>query len=147
MSYNPDRPDSWTDCSQRDFEEWYREKGHVCLEEEVSCGDTRRVFGCEECVGEDLHAHGGILCRGDCRWHQGSRTCEPLSTEPSTQLVAGPTTAVSKKGNIFFSDILRTLCAHFNIIHLPYIEVQNQVKYGGHLDFFLSRCFRRLLNT
>ena len=29
----------------------------------------------------------------------------------------------------------------------PYIEVQNQVKYGGHLDFFSSRCFRTLLNT
>ena len=28
-----------------------------------------------------------------------------------------------------------------------YIEVRNQVKYGGHLDFFSSRCFRRLLNT
>ena len=30
---------------------------------------------------------------------------------------------------------------------IRYIEVQNQVKYGGHLDFFSSRCFRRLLNT
>ena len=29
----------------------------------------------------------------------------------------------------------------------PYIEVQNQVKYGGHLGFFSSCCFRKLLNT
>ena len=27
------------------------------------------------------------------------------------------------------------------------IDVQNQVKYGGQMDFFLSRCFRKLLNT
>ena len=31
--------------------------------------------------------------------------------------------------------------------HHTYIEVQNQVKYGGQMDFFLSRCFRKLLNT
>merc|ERR1712141_867390 len=30
---------------------------------------------------------------------------------------------------------------------LTYIEVQNQVKYGGNLNFFSSRCFRKLLNT
>lgn len=74
MSYNPDRPDSWTNCSKRDFEDWYRETGHGCLVEkevEVSCGDTRRVSGCRECVGEGLQPHGAILCRGDCRWHQG----------------------------------------------------------------------------
>ena len=28
-----------------------------------------------------------------------------------------------------------------------YIDVQNQVKYGGHMDFFLSRCFRKLLDA
>ena len=27
------------------------------------------------------------------------------------------------------------------------IDVQNQVKYGGQMDFFLSCCFRKLLNT
>ena len=43
MSYDLDRPDSWTNCSKKDFKEWYRSKGHACLEEEVSqvsCGDT-----------------------------------------------------------------------------------------------------------
>ena len=28
-----------------------------------------------------------------------------------------------------------------------YIEVQNRVKYGGQMDFFSSRCFRKLLNS
>jgi len=28
-----------------------------------------------------------------------------------------------------------------------YIDVQNQVKYGGQMDFLLSHCFRKLLNT
>ena len=28
-----------------------------------------------------------------------------------------------------------------------YIEVQNQVKYGGQMDFFPSRCFRKFLIT
>ena len=28
-----------------------------------------------------------------------------------------------------------------------YIEVQNQVKYGGKMDYFPSRCFWKLLNT
>ena len=75
MSYGTDRPDSWTNCSQGDFEDWYRRTGHGCLvekfEEEVSCGDTRRVSGCRECVGEGEEAAGATLCRGDCRWHQG----------------------------------------------------------------------------
>ena len=35
----------------------------------------------------------------------------------------------------------------FHLEPCQYIEVRNQVKYGGHLDFFSSRCFRRLLNT
>ena len=89
MSYNPDRPDSWTNCSQRDFEDWYRETGHGCLVEkavEVSCGDTRRVSVCKECVGEGLHAHGATLCRGDCRWLQG--TC--LSAGKSVKLTMFP---------------------------------------------------------
>jgi len=66
MSYSPDRPDSWTDCSKKDFEDWYRETGHACLVEagQVSCGDTRRVAECKDC--------GAVLCRGDCRWNQGA---------------------------------------------------------------------------
>ena len=78
MSYSPDRPDSWTDCSKKDFEDWYRETGHGCLVEkavQVSCGDTRRVAGCKECVGEGLEAYGAVLCKGDCGWHQGA--CGP----------------------------------------------------------------------
>ena len=115
MSNNPDRPDSWTTCSQRDFEEWYRETGHACLEEvsEVSCGDTRRVSRCEECVGEGLKADGAVLCQGDCRWHQGS--CDPLSTGSTTTTTTPPGPA-----NIFFLDILRTICDHFNIMHSTY---------------------------
>ena len=33
------------------------------------------------------------------------------------------------------------------IHHICYIDVQNQVKYGGQMHFFLSRCFQKLLNT
>ena len=116
MSYNPDRPDSWTDCSKKDFEDWYRSKGHACLEEEVSCvscGDTRRVSGCQECVGEGLKAHGAVLCQGDCRWHQSS--CGPLSTGSTTTTTTPPGPA-----NIFFLDIPRTICDHFNIMHSTY---------------------------
>ena len=101
MSYDLDRPDSWTNCSKKDFKEWYRSKGHACLEEEVSevsCGDTRRVSGCQDCVGEGLKAHGVVLCQGDCRWHQGS--CHPLSTGSTTT-----TTTTPAPGNIFFLDI------------------------------------------
>ena len=38
-------------------------------------------------------------------------------------------------------------CERGLYVLLGYIEVQNQVKYGGQMDFFSSCCFRKLLNT
>ena len=33
MSYGDGRPDKWSDCSNKDFTEWWRKNGHTCVKE------------------------------------------------------------------------------------------------------------------
>ena len=46
MSYGEDRPDTWSDCSNEDFKEWFKTKGYPCFangDERVSCGPDQPV--------------------------------------------------------------------------------------------------------
>ena len=41
MSYGKNRPNTWSDCSNEDFKEWYKTKGFACFAKDVqqlSCG-------------------------------------------------------------------------------------------------------------
>ena len=33
MSYYPNTPDKWSDCSNSDFINWWRKEGHTCVVE------------------------------------------------------------------------------------------------------------------
>ena len=81
MSYGKERPaETWSDCSNRDFEEWYRAHGHSCLIEDqvnqVNCGFFNAT-NCGECTKDSASvALDHMLCQGDCTMEEGS--CVPL---------------------------------------------------------------------
>ena len=46
MSYGEDRPDTWSDCSNEDFKDWFKTKGYPCFakgDDRVSCGPDQPV--------------------------------------------------------------------------------------------------------
>ena len=46
MSYGEDRPDTWSDCSNEDFKDWFKTKGYPCFakgDNRVSCGPDQPV--------------------------------------------------------------------------------------------------------
>ena len=72
MSYGKERPaHSWSECSNRDFEEWYRKYGHTCLIKEqgsqVNCG-LFKASSCWECTKDAAAGYlASIVCQGECQ--------------------------------------------------------------------------------
>merc|ERR1719319_1089717 len=81
MSYGKRRPaQSWSECSNRDFEEWFRTYGHSCLIKDqvnhVNCGHFK-ASSCRECT-KDIAADylAALVCQGECAMKEGA--CVPL---------------------------------------------------------------------
>ena len=82
MSYGKERPaHSWSECSNRDFEEWYRKYGHTCLIKEqgsqVNCG-LFKASSCRECTKDAAAGYlASIVCQGECAMEEGA--CVPVN--------------------------------------------------------------------